>query len=153
RLRRDGVALKIVSGDDGAVAAHVCEALGIPAGEVVLGSEIERMTDGALARVAERASVFARTSPSQKTRILLALKANGHVVGFMGDGINDAASLHAADVGISLAGAVDVAREAADILLTKGGLDVIHGGILAGRRAFANVTKYLLMGTSSNFGN
>jgi Mg2+-importing ATPase len=153
RLRRDGVALKIVSGDDPAVAAHVCQVLGVPSGEIVLGSDIERMTDGALARVAERASIFARTSPAQKTRILLALKKSGHVVGFMGDGINDAPSLHAADVGISVAGAADVAREAADILLTRAGLDVLHGGILAGRRAFANVTKYLLMGTSSNFGN
>ena len=111
------------------------------------------MTDAALAQVAERTTVFARTSPAQKTRILLALKKHGHVVGFIGDGINDAPSLHAADVGISVPGAVDVAREAADILLTKQGLDVLHGGIVAGRRAFANVMKYLLMGTSSNFGN
>lgn len=111
------------------------------------------MTDTALAHVAERATVFARTSPAQKTRILLALKRRGHVVGFIGDGINDAPSLHAADVGISVPGAVDVAREAADIILTKRGLDVLHQGILAGRRAFGNVMKYLLMGTSSNFGN
>jgi Mg2+-importing ATPase len=118
-----------------------------------LGSDIDRLTEAALGLVAERATVFARTSPAQKTRILLALKRQGHVVGFMGDGINDAPSLHAADVGISVAGAVDVAREAADILLTRQGLDVLHGGIMAGRRAFANVMKYLLMGTSSNFGN
>jgi P-type Mg2+ transporter len=152
-LRADGVTLKILSGDDGAVAGHVCTGLGIDAGTVVLGSEIDRMTDGALMQVAERTTVFARTSPAQKTRILLALKRGGHVVGFVGDGINDAPSLHAADVGISVPGAVDVAREAADILLTKRGLDVLHGGIVAGRRAFANVMKYLLMGTSSNFGN
>jgi P-type Mg2+ transporter len=152
-LRKDGVTLKILSGDDAAVASHVCGALGVDGGRVVLGSEIERMTDAALAHVAERATVFARTSPAQKTRILLALKHRGHVVGFIGDGINDAPSLHAADVGISVSGAVDVAREAADILLTKPGLDVIHQGILAGRRAFGNVMKYLLMGTSSNFGN
>jgi Mg2+-importing ATPase len=147
------VTLKILSGDDAAVAAHVCGALGVEGGEVVLGSQIERMTDSALTQVAERTTVFARTSPAQKTRILLALKRGGHVVGFVGDGINDAPSLHAADVGISVPGAVDVAREAADILLTKRGLDVLHGGIVAGRRAFANVMKYLLMGTSSNFGN
>jgi Mg2+-importing ATPase len=152
-LKRDGVTLKILSGDDAAVAAHVCGALGVEGGEVVLGSQIERMTDSALTQVAERTTVFARTSPAQKTRILLALKRGGHVVGFVGDGINDAPSLHAADVGISVPGAVDVAREAADILLTKRGLDVLHGGIVAGRRAFANVMKYLLMGTSSNFGN
>jgi Mg2+-importing ATPase len=152
-LRADGVVLKILSGDDGAVAGHVCGILGIDPGTVVLGSEIDRMTDGALTQIAERTTVFARTSPAQKTRILLALKRRGHVVGFVGDGINDAPSLHAADVGISVPGAVDVAREAADILLTKRGLDVLHGGIVAGRRAFANVMKYLLMGTSSNFGN
>jgi Mg2+-importing ATPase len=111
------------------------------------------MTDGALAHVAERTTIFARTNPAQKTRILLALKHAGHVVGFMGDGINDAPSLHAADVGIAAPHAVDVARETADILLTESGLDVLHGGILAGRRAFGNVMKYLLMGTSSNFGN
>jgi Mg2+-importing ATPase len=152
-LRRDGVALKILSGDDGSVALHVCGALGLPAGEVVLGSDVERMTDAALGQVAERTTVFARTSPAQKTRILLALKRHGHVVGYVGDGVNDAPSLHAADVGITVPGAVDVARDAADILLTKRGLDVLHGGIVAGRRAFANVMKYLLMGTSSNFGN
>jgi Mg2+-importing ATPase len=152
-LKRDGVTLKILSGDDPAVAAHVCDALGLECGDVVLGSAIERMTDGALAQVAERTTIFARTSPAQKTRILLALKRSGHVVGYVGDGINDAPSLHAADVGISVPGAVDVAREAADILLTKRGLDVLHAGIVAGRRAFANVMKYLLMGTSSNFGN
>jgi Mg2+-importing ATPase len=152
-LRRDGVTLKILTGDDAAVAKHICTALGVVTSEVVMGTDIERMTDAALGHVAARATVFARTSPAQKTRILLALKKQGHVVGFVGDGVNDAPSLHAADVGISVPGAVDVAREAADILLTKRGLDVLHGGIVAGRRAFANVMKYLLMGTSSNFGN
>jgi Mg2+-importing ATPase len=152
-LRRDGVEVKVLTGDDESVARHVVETVGLSAGVVVTGAEIERMTDGALARVAERTTIFARTSPAQKTRILLALKHGGHVVGFMGDGINDAPSLHAADVGIAVPGAVDVAREAADLLLTKRGLVVLHGGILAGRRAFGNVMKYLLMGTSSNFGN
>ena len=103
--------------------------------------------------VAEQTTVFARVSPAQKHRIIRALKARGHVVGYIGDGINDAPSLHAADVGISVAGAVDVAREAADIVLLERRLDVLHAGILAGRRSFGNVLKYLLMGTSSNFGN
>jgi Mg2+-importing ATPase len=152
-LRRDGVALKVISGDDPAIARHTCEAVGVEAGEVLSGADIDRMSDAALAHAVERTTVFARTSPAQKTRILLALKNRGHVVGFMGDGINDAPSLHAADVGIAAPGAVDVAREAADILLTESGLTVLHGGILAGRRAFGNVMKYLLMGTSSNFGN
>ena len=133
---------------------HVCGAVGLDVGDVVLGADLERMTDAALAQVAERATVFARVSPAQKNRILLALKRRGHVVGFIGDGINDAPSLHAADVGISVPGAVDVARDAADIILLRSaGLDVLHGGILEGRRAFGNVMKYLLMGTSSNFGN
>jgi Mg2+-importing ATPase len=147
------VEVKVLSGDDAAVARHVVESVGLDPGEVVTGAEIDRMTDTALAQVAERTTVFARTNPAQKTRILLALKRRGHVVGFMGDGINDAPSLHAADVGIAAPNAVDVAREAADILLTERGLAVLHGGILAGRRAFGNVMKYLLMGTSSNFGN
>ena len=152
-LRRDGVAVKVVSGDDASVARHVVESLGLDAGTPLTGPEIERMTDGALAHVAEKTTIFARTTPAQKTRILLALKRRGHVVGFLGDGINDAPSLHAADVGIAAPQAVDVARDAADILLTESGLSVLHGGILAGRRASGNVTKYLLMGTSSNFGN
>jgi Mg2+-importing ATPase len=152
-LRRDGVHVKVITGDDASVARHVVEAVGLKPGKVLVGADIDRMTDGALAHAAERTTVFARTSPAQKTRILLALKQRGHVVGFMGDGINDAPSLHAADVGIAAPGAVDVAREAADILLTERGLRVLHGGILAGRRAFGNVMKYLLMGTSSNFGN
>src|SRR5208283_33431 len=111
-------------------ARHVVESVGLDAGEVLTGAEIEHMTDTALAQVAERTTVFARTNPAQKNRILLALKQRGHVVGFMGDGINDAPSLHAADVGIAAPGAVDVAREAADILLTERGLGVLHGGIL-----------------------
>jgi len=152
-MRRDGVAVKILTGDDLAVARHVCRAIGIDTRHVLRGQDVDRLEDVALAQVAERTTVFARTSPAQKTRILLALKRRGHVVGFIGDGINDAPSLHAADVGISVPGAVDVARDAADILLTERGLEVLHGGILAGRRAFGNVMKYLLMGTSSNFGN
>jgi Mg2+-importing ATPase len=122
-------------------------------GKIVRGEEIEKMTDPALQAVAEETTVFARASPAQKNRILMALKHRGHVVGFMGDGINDAPSLHAADVGISVASAVDVAREAADIILVEPGLEVLTSGILEGRKAFGNVMKYLLMGTSSNFGN
>jgi len=152
-LRRDGVVVKVLTGDEASVARYVCQAVGIDAGTVMLGEDTDPLSEVALARVVERVHVFARTTPAQKTRILLALKRADHVVGFLGDGINDAPSLHAADVGISVPGAVDVAREAADILLTERGLDVLHGGILGGRRAFGNVMKYLLMGTSSNFGN
>jgi Mg2+-importing ATPase len=152
-LRQDGVQVKIITGDGDLVTAHVCSQVGLEPGKIVLGDEIEKMTDGALAHVAEETTVFARVSPAQKNRILLALKHSGHVVGFMGDGINDAPSLHAADVGISVSSAVDVAREAADIILVEPGLDVLAAGITEGRKAFGNVMKYLLMGTSSNFGN
>ena len=152
-LRRDGVEVKILTGDNELVARHVCEQVGLAGERLVLGEEIDAMTDPALAAVAERSTVFARVSPAQKNRILLALKRRGHVVGFLGDGINDAPSLHAADVGISVAAAVDVAREAADIILLERSLWVLHEGILEGRKSFGNVMKYLLMGTSSNFGN
>jgi P-type Mg2+ transporter len=152
-LRRDGVTVKILTGDNELVAQHVCSAVGLDPGRVVLGSELEDMADSALAAVAERTTVFARVSPSQKNRILRALRSRNHVVGFLGDGINDAPSLHTAEVGISVANAVDVAKDAADIILRERNLDVLHQGIIEGRKAFANVTKYLLMGTSSNFGN
>jgi Mg2+-importing ATPase len=152
-LRRDGVELKIITGDSDLVSAHLCAEVGIDHGKIVLGDDIARMSDSALAHVADQTKVFARVSPGQKNRILMALKNRGHVVGFMGDGINDAPSLHAADVGISVSSAVDVARDAADIILLEPGLGVLHQGILEGRKAFGNVMKYLLMGTSSNFGN
>jgi Mg2+-importing ATPase len=153
RLRKDGVSVKILTGDNELVTAHVCAQAGIDPGEIMLGSELETLDTPVLARVAELHTVFARLSPAGKHRIIRALKANGHTVGFLGDGINDAPSLHGADVGISVAGAVDVAREAADIVLLEKRLDVLHAGIVAGRRSFANVLKYLFMGTSSNFGN
>ncbi len=152
-LKRDGVNLKIVSGDNELVTRYVCNQVGIDAALIVLGSEIERMDDVELAARAEQTQVFARVSPAQKQRIIHALKSLGHVVGFMGDGINDAPSLHSADVGISVAGAVDVAREASDIVLLERRLDVLHAGIVAGRKCFGNVLKYVFMGTSSNFGN
>ncbi len=152
-LKRDGVSVKVLTGDSELVARHVCSAVGIDTSEIILGDDIDRMTDTALEHVVEQASVFTRVSPAQKNRIVLALKRRSHVVGFLGDGINDAPSLHAADVGISVSGAVDVARDAADVILLEHNLRVLHTGILHGRRAFGNVTKYLLMGTSSNFGN
>jgi Mg2+-importing ATPase len=152
-MRADGVQVKILTGDGDLVARHVCGQVGLDGRRIVLGSEIERMDDVTLGHVAEQVQVFARVSPAQKNRIIRALKARGHVVGFMGDGINDAPSLHAADIGISVAGAVDVAKDAAAIILQQPGLAVLHAGILEGRKAFGNVMKYLLMGTSSNFGN
>jgi Mg2+-importing ATPase len=152
-LRRDGVVVKILTGDNDRVASHVCEHVGIEHETVVTGEEMARLDDAALGHVVEEASVFTRVSPAQKNRIILALKRRGHVVGFMGDGINDAPSLHTADIGISVLTATDVARESADIILGQTGLRVLHRGILEGRRASGNMMKYLLMGTSSNFGN
>jgi P-type Mg2+ transporter len=152
-LNRDGIQVKILTGDNELVTQHICAQVGLDVGRIILGDELERMTDTALSHVVEQTSVFARVSPAQKNRIILALKHRRHVVGYLGDGINDAPSLHAADVGISVSSAVDVARDAADFILLERSLSVLHEGILEGRMAFGNVMKYLLMGTSSNFGN
>ncbi len=152
-LKRDGIAVKILTGDNERVARHVCRSIGLDEQQIVTGDDIARIDDAALGHLAEQASVFTRVSPAQKNRILLALKRRGHVVGFMGDGINDAPSLHTADVGISVMTAADVARDAADVILGQPSLHVLHRGILEGRRASGNMMKYLLMGTSSNFGN
>jgi Mg2+-importing ATPase len=153
RLKRDGVDVKILTGDNELVARHICCQVGLEKPATVLGPELDGMTEPALCHVAEQANVFARVTPMQKLRILRALRHRGHVVGYIGDGINDAPALHAADVGISVATAVDVARDAADIILLRSGLNVLHRGIIEGRRASGNVLKYLLMDTSSNFGN
>ena len=152
-LKEDGVELKILTGDNELVTKHICKEVGLDTSDVVLGEELARMTDSALGHVVEQTSVFARVSPAQKNRIILALKRRSHVVGYLGDGVNDAPSLHTADVGISVDTATDVAREAADIILVEPGLHVLHAGIVEGRRASGNVLKYLRMSTSSNFGN
>ena len=152
-LKADGVQVKILTGDNELVTRHVCEQVGLDSSRIVLGSELDHMSDVALAKVVEQVNVFARVAPAQKNRIILALKSRKHVVGYMGDGINDAPSLHTADVGISVSTGVDVAKDAASIILLEKSLQVLHNGILEGRKAFGNVMKYLLMGTSSNFGN
>jgi P-type Mg2+ transporter len=152
-LKSDGVQVKILTGDNELVTRHVCEQVGLESSRIVLGSELDHMSDIALTHVVEQVHVFARVSPAQKNRIILALKRRKHVVGYMGDGINDAPSLHTADVGISVSTGVDVAKDAASIILLEQSLQVLHDGILEGRKAFGNVIKYLLMGTSSNFGN
>ena len=146
-LRQDGVEVKILTGDNELVTRHICSQVRLDSGRIILGNEIERMTDPALAHIVEQASVFARVSPAQKNRIILALKSRSHVVGYLGDGINDAPSLHAADVGISVSPAVDVAKDAADFILLERSLSVLHDGIIEGRKSFGNVMKYLLMGT------
>jgi Mg2+-importing ATPase len=131
----------------------VCAALGIEVKGVLTGAEIARLDDAALGARAEAANLFCRVNPAQKTRIVMALKARGRVVGFLGDGINDAPALHAADVSLSVNNAVDVAKAAADLILLKRDLGVVHRGVVEGRRTFVNIRKYVLMGTSSNFGN
>lgn len=153
RLVRSGVEVKIVSGDNEWVTQHLCHELGIPIKGVLMGAAIAEMDDHALAAVVERNNLFCRVTPNQKTRIILALKQRGRVVGFLGDGINDAPSLHVADVSVSVDSAVDVAKEAADMILLEQDLRVLHDGVLEGRRTFGNIMKYIMMGTSSNFGN
>jgi Mg2+-importing ATPase len=152
-LRADGIEVKIITGDNELVTRKICREVGLDAGQVVLGEDVERMSDPALGAVAERTTVFARVSPIQKNRIVRALHARGHVVGCVGDGINDAPALRSADVGISVQNAVDVARDSADIILLEKRLSVLHDGVIEGRRSFGNIMKYVLMGTSSNFGN
>jgi Mg2+-importing ATPase len=152
-MAASGVAVKIVTGDNERVTRHVCTQLGVAIEGVLTGSEVAAMNDDALRARVEGVNLFCRVNPAQKNRIILALKARGHVVGYLGDGINDAPSLHTADVGISVEGAVDVAKQAAAMILLERDLMVLHKGILEGRRTFGNVMKYIMMATSSNFGN
>ena len=132
---------------------HVCAELSIPVTEVLTGAEIDRLGDQALEARVGAVKLFCRVTPPQKNRVILALKRRGHVVGYVGDGINDAPSLHSADVGISVDGGVDVAKEAADLIMLEQDLGVLHDGVVEGRRTFGNIMKYIMMGTSSNFGN
>ncbi len=148
-----GVALKIITGDNKLVALHTAETIGMPFNQVLTGSQIAAMRDEALWYAAEQTTLFAEVDPNQKERIILALQKTKHVVGYMGDGVNDAPALHAADVGISVDTAVDVAKEAADFVLLEQNLAVLKNGILEGRRTFANTLKYVFMATSANFGN
>lgn len=152
-LKASGITVKILTGDSELVAAKVCRDVGLDAGDVATGSDIERLSDDELAALAKRTTLFARLTPMHKERIVTLLKREGHVVGFMGDGINDAPALRAADIGISVDGAVDIAREAADIILLEKSLMVLEEGVIEGRRTFANMLKYIKMTASSNFGN
>jgi Mg2+-importing ATPase len=152
-LAKLGVQLKVITGDNKLVARHTGQVVGLGEAKVLTGAELDDLRDEALWHVAEETTIFAAVDPNQKERIILALKKRGHVVGYMGDGINDAPSLHSADVGISVANAVDVAKEAADLVLLKQDLDVLREGIVLGRKTFANTLKYVFMATSANFGN
>jgi Mg2+-importing ATPase len=153
RLKEMGVDMKILTGDNELVAVKICEELGIPVHRVVLGSELGGMNLAEIKNAAEEATIFARITPEQKLDIIKALKSNKHVTGFLGDGVNDAPALFESDVGISVDSAVDVAKDAADIVLLDKDLIVLANGIEEGRKIFGNTTKYILMGTSSNFGN
>jgi Mg2+-importing ATPase len=148
-----GVQLKIITGDNRLVAQHTADAVGLKLTGVLTGADLDNLHEEALWQAADRANLFAEVDPNQKERIILALKKMGHVVSYMGDGINDAPALHAADVGISVENAVDVAKDAADFVLMKHDLAVLHQGIIQGRTTFANTLKYVFMATSANFGN
>jgi len=152
-LKAHGVAVKVLTGDNEVVTRKVCRDVGLDATHVLLGRDIEAMDDVALAHAVERTQVFAKLSPGQKARVIEALRAQGHVVGYMGDGINDGPALKAADVGISVDTAVDIAKESADIILLEKSLLVLDEGVTEGRKVFANLLKYIRMGASSNFGN
>ncbi len=152
-LGASGVTVKIITGDNALVARKVCHDVGLVVHKVILGADIEKMSDAELAPVAEGAQLFAKVSPAQKARVIAALQQAGHVVGFLGDGINDGPALKAADVGISVDTAVDIAKESADIILLEKSLGVLEDGVRQGRRVFGNTIKYIKMGASSNFGN
>ncbi|SFQ60490.1 Mg2+-importing ATPase [Variovorax sp. OK605] len=152
-LAASGVSVKIVSGDSELVTQHLCTLLRIPVKGMLTGQQIAGMDETALRARVARTTLFCRVNPAQKNRIILALRARGHVVGYLGDGINDAPALRSADVGLTVDSAVDVAREVADIVMLDHDLAVLHEGVLEGRRTFGNVMKYIMMGTSSNFGN
>ncbi|WP_433663208.1 magnesium-translocating P-type ATPase [Nocardia sp. CA-128927] len=153
RLAGLGVAVKVITGDNPEVAAHVCAELGLPPGNALTGPDIDRLDDRRLSECLSTTTIFARVDPEQKARIVRAQRSSGVDVAFLGDGVNDALALHAADVGISVDSATDVAKDAADVVLLEKDLQVLADGVVAGRRIFANTMKYVLMGTSSNFGN
>jgi Mg2+-importing ATPase len=152
-LRQHGVTVKVLTGDNDLVTRKVCTEVGINAEKILLGNDVEKMSDEQLAGAIDSMDVYARLSPAHKKRVVQALQKKGHVVGFMGDGINDAPALRAADVGISVDTAVDIAKESADMILLEKSLMVLEEGVLEGRKVFANIIKYIRMGASSNFGN
>lgn len=152
-LENHGVGVKIITGDNEVVTARICSDVGLDSGVILLGSDLAKLSDEELADRAEHTNIFAKIEPMQKARIIRALKSKGHTVGFMGDGINDAAAMREADVGVSVDTAVDVAKEAADIILLENDLHVLDRGVIEGRIVFGNIIKYIKMTSSSNFGN
>ena len=152
-LHKHGVGVKILTGDNDLISRKVCRDVGLEPDPMLLGEAVEKMSDTELADAAEKTTLFARLTPAHKQRIVRLLRGKGHVVGYMGDGINDAPALHAADIGISVDTAVDIAKESADLILLEKDLMVLEGGVIEGRKVFANIIKYIRMGASSNFGN
>ncbi len=152
-LEKTGIEVKILTGDNELVTKKICKEIGLRVKGVILGQDISQMDDDGLRIMVEKTTIFARFSPDQKNRVILALRKNGHVVGYLGDGINDAPSLKTSDIGISVDSAVDVAKESADIILTQKSLEALKEGVLEGRKTFGNTMKYIMMGLSSNFGN
>jgi P-type Mg2+ transporter len=152
-LRQRGVMLKIITGDNRLVATHISQAIGLLDPDILTGADLHTMSDAALRRRVAEVEVFAEVGPAQKSRVIQALQRAGYVVGYLGDGINDAPALHQADVSISVNSAVDVAKEAADIVLLEKDLNVLQQGVSEGRKTFANTLKYVFMATSANFGN
>jgi Mg2+-importing ATPase len=153
KLHFHNVGVKILTGDNDIITAYICKQVGLPVDRILLGPEIEQMDDAQLINAAEAITVFAKLSPAHKERIIRALQGKGHVVGFMGDGINDAPALKTADVGISVNSAVDIAKESSDIILLENSLLVLEEGVIEGRKVFGNIIKYIKMAASSNFGN
>lgn len=152
-LKAKGVEVKVLTGDNDIVSKHICSIVGIPSRKIILGSQIEKLSDEQLIKVAKKVNIFAKLSPEQKARVVTALKAGGHVVGFMGDGINDAPAMRAADVAISVDTAVDIAKESADFVLLEKDLMVLEKAVVEGRKTYGNIIKYIKMTISSNFGN
>ncbi len=152
-LNKLGVDLKIITGDNRYISKYTAESVGFPIKGLITGDELDKMSDEAILHAVESNNIFAEVDPNQKEKVILSLKKQGHVVGFMGDGINDATAIHTADVGISVNTAVDVAKEAADIVLLEKELKTLKDGVVEGRRTFANTLKYIFMATSANFGN
>jgi Mg2+-importing ATPase len=152
-LHRHGVTVKILTGDNPLISRKICKDVGLAADPMLLGADVEKLSDEELGEAVETTTLFARLSPAHKERVIRMLRVKGHVVGFMGDGINDAPALKAADVGISVDTATDIAKESADLILLEKDLTVLEGGVVEGRKVFANILKYIRMGASSNFGN
>ena len=152
-LQNRGTEVKVLTGDNELIAQYICRQVGIKTDKILLGSDVENMSDDELKDVVMGVNIFAKLSPEQKARVVLAIKKNKHIVGYMGDGINDASAMRAADIAISVDTAVDIAKECADIILLEKDLMILENGIIEGRKTFANIIKYIKMSVSSNFGN